>query len=256
MMKKSEALTIANNCIHYIENRKTPSVWNELLPILNSRTSFQMLDIIGREMGERIVSHKNNYLNFFDQLSKKKLMGGYVIIAQALIYLLPHDCNECFVKTKKYMIEGDEWYVCDIFGERVLGYAIINHYDKTQTFFRNYTLDDNHWVKRSVGVAAHFFAKKCRDTKRDDKKAAEILTLLDTQISERDIRIIKGIGWGLKTLGRYYPELLVPYIKTQIMSKRISAVIIRKSVTYLDKNQKNEILQLYKGKKQNGNNRI
>ena len=119
-MKKSEAVTIANNCIHYIENRKIQSVWNELLPILNSKTSFQMLDIIGRKMGGRILLQKENYLNFFDQLSKEKLMGGYVIIAQALIYLLPNDFNECFIRTKKYMIEGDQWYVCDIFGERVL----------------------------------------------------------------------------------------------------------------------------------------
>jgi len=71
----------------------------------------------------------------------------------------------------------------------------------------------NHWVKRSVGVAAHFFAKRCRDDKKDIKKAAAILELLTPQIYEWDIRILKGIGWGLETLGRYYPDLLVPYNK-------------------------------------------
>ena len=248
-MIKSEALTIAGDCIHYIESEQINKVWDELLPVLNERTSFQMLDMIGSKIGERILSNKDNYLHFFDLLSNKKLMGGYVVIAQALISLLQDDCRKCFVKAKEYMLKGDEWYVCDTFGERVLGYAMIGHYDKTQSLFQEFICDDNHWVRRSVGVAAHFFAKRCKGNKRDAKKAAEILELLTPQICEQDIRILKGIGWGFKTLGRYYPELLVPYMKTQIGSKRISAVIIKKCVTYLDEVSRNEILQLFQRKK-------
>jgi 3-methyladenine DNA glycosylase AlkD len=248
-MTKNEALTIANNCIHYIENGKIDRVWNELLPVLNEKTSFQQLDIIGGEIGKRAVSCKDKYMAFFDLLSDRKLMGGYVVIAQALTALLQEDCRCCFERAKTYMIAGDEWYVCDTFGERVLGYAMIDHYDKTQSLFQEFVSDDNHWVRRSVGVAAHFFAKRCRGDKRDDKKATEILALLTPQLCERDIRILKGIGWGLKALGRYYPDLLIPYIKTQISSKRISAVIIRKCVTYLDDISRNEILQLYQKKK-------
>jgi 3-methyladenine DNA glycosylase AlkD len=247
-MTKSEILEVADNCIHCIESGQIDRVWDKLLSVLNERTAFQMLDIIGSKLGESALSHKSKYLEFFDLLSAKKLMGGYVIIAQSLISLLQDDCMECFEKAKEYMIEGDEWYVCDTFGERILGYAMIDHFDKTRSLFQEFVCDDNHWVRRSVGVAAHFFAKRCRDDKRDDRKAAEILELLTPQICERDIRILKGIGWGLKTLGRYYPELLVPYMKTQISDKQISAVIIRKCVTYLDEVSRNEILQLYQKK--------
>ena len=247
-MKKSDALSIASNCIHLIESGQINEVWIELLPVLNKRTSFKMLDIIGSKIGERALLDKNKYLEFFDLLSSKKLMGGYVVIAQALICLLQDDYRKCFEKAKEYMIEGDEWYVCDTFGERVIGYAMIDHYNKTLSLFKEFVCDDNHWVKRSVGVAAHFFAKRCRDDKRDNEKATEILELLTPQICERDIRILKGIGWGLKTLGRYYPELLVPYMKKQLNSKRISAVIIKKCVTYLDDISRSEILQLYQRK--------
>ena len=248
-MTKDEALTVASNCIHCVENEQLNNVWDKLLPVLNERTSFQMLDIIGSKIGERAKLCQNKYLEFFDLLSHKKLMGGYVVIAQSLISLLQDDYKKCFEKAKEYMIEGDEWYVCDTFGERVLGYAIIDHYDKTRSLFQEFICDDNYWIKRSVGVAAHFFAKRCTGDKRDDKKAADILELLTPQICERDIRILKGIGWGLKTFGRYYPELLVPYMKKQISTKKISAVIIRKCVTYLDEISKNEILQLYQKKK-------
>ena len=247
-MKKSEALTVASKCIHFIECEQISKVWDELLPVLHERTPFQMLDAIGGEIGKRALLYNNKYFDFFDLLSHKKLMGGYVVIAQALISLLKDDYRKCFEKAREYMIEGDEWYVCDTFGERVLGYAMIDHYDKTRSLFQEFICDDNHWAKRSVGVAAHFFAKRCRDDKKDDKKAADILELLTPQISERDIRILKGIGWGLKTLGRYYPDLLVPYMKKQISTKRVSAVIIRKCVTYLDEISRNEILQLYQRK--------
>ena len=221
---------------------------DELLPVLNEKTSFQMFDAIGSEIGKRALSYKSKYFEFFDLLSNKKLMGGYVVIAQALISLLQDDCRMCFEKAKEYMIEGDEWYVCDTFGERFLGYAMIDHYDKTRSLFQKFIQDDNYWVKRSVGVAAHFFAKRCIDDKKDDKKAADILELLTPLIKERDIRFHKGIGWGLKTLGRYYPHLLVTYMKKQISEKRISAVIIRKCITYLDDVSKNEISQLYQRK--------
>jgi len=246
---KKEALAIAENCIHCIESGKINSVWDALIPVLNERTPFKILDIIGSKIGESALSNKSKYFKFFDLLSAKKLMGGYVVIAQSLISLLPSDYRECFESAKKYIIEGNEWYVCDTFGERVLGYAIIDHYDKTRQLFQEFICDKNHWVQRSVGVAAHFFAKRCRGEKKDNNKATKILGLLNTAIDKRDIRIIKGIGWGLKTLGRYYPELLVPYMKKQISSKKISSVLIRKCTTYLDEISRNEILQLYKNKK-------
>ena len=245
-LKKSEALTIAFNCTHCIESGEINAIWDELLPVLNKRTSFQMLDVIGRRIGDRALSYKSKYLELFDQISSKRLMGGYVVIAQALVFLLNDDCRECFERVRRYLIEGDEWYVCDIFGERVLGYALIDHYNKSKPLFQEFCADENHWVRRSVGVAAHFFAKKCRDEKKDVNKAAEILEMLNSQICEHDMRIIKGIGWGLKTFGRYYPELLVPFIKMQISSKRISAVIINKCITYLDDRSRNEILYLYR----------
>ena len=250
-ISKKEATVIADSCVNYISGGKMNNAWSTLMPVLNERTSFKILDIIGGKLGENAIFHKDKYFDFFDMISAKKLMGGYVVIAQSLISLLSVDCRECFKNVKKYMMEGNEWYVCDTFGERVLGYAMIDHYNNARKLFWEFIYDDNHWVQRSVGVAAHFFAKRCLNDKRDDKKAVKILELLTPRICERDIRVIKGIGWGLKTMGRYYPELLVPYIKTQIASKQISAVIIKKSVTYLDDISRNEIIHLYKSKKNN-----
>jgi len=242
-MKKDEALQLAAHCIYCIEYDMDEALWVELTPVLEDKTPFHMLDLIGKKIGDRVGIHMDKYLSFFDQLSSAKYMAGYVIIAQALIPLLNVNINLCFDKAKAYLLEGDEWYVCDIIGERVLGYAIFQHFQYALPLFEAYNKDDNHWVRRSVGVATHFFAKK---SKNDEDIARNVLELLTPQLTETDIRVIKGVGWGLKTIGRYYPELLVDYMKEHIQNKKISAVIIRKSVTYLDEALRNEVLDLSK----------
>ncbi|NMC61241.1 MAG: DNA alkylation repair protein, partial [Candidatus Methanofastidiosa archaeon] len=57
--------------------------------------------------------------------------------------------------------------------------------------------------------------------------------------------VVKGIGWGLKTIGKYHPDLLVPFLKKQIkLKKKISKIIIRKALTYLPKEKRLEIESL------------
>ena len=59
--------------------------------------------------------------------------------------------------------------------------------------------------------------------------------LLTPLFEEKDIRAAKGAGWGLKTIGRYYP--LVAYkwlINSLVIEKRRPLVIVkRKALTYL-----------------------
>lgn len=51
---------------------------------------------------------------------------------------------------------------------------------------------------------------------------------------ERRVDAIKGIGWGLKTLGRYYPAQAADWLETQRLSgKRPRALMLRKATTYL-----------------------
>ena len=48
-------------------------------------------------------------------------------------------------------------------------------------------------------------------------------------------RIGKPIGWGLKTLGKYYPDLLTIWLEEQTVNcrRKPRAVMIRKALTYL-----------------------
>ncbi|HOV26949.1 MAG TPA: DNA alkylation repair protein [Pseudobacteroides sp.] len=237
-MKKSEALELANRCVKNIETNSMTEVWKELTPILEQKTKFPILDLIGEKFGERSINYIDTYIKFYDELSKQGTMGGYVIIAQALISLLKVDYNLCFCKAKEYLIEGNEWYVCDTFGDRVLGYSLLFDFERALSFLEEYQKNYNNWVRRSVGVAVHLFSKRCRD---NENKAKRLLELLSVQLYEKDYLIVKGVGWGIKTTGRYYPDLVASFLKDKIKDKRIPALMFRKAITYLNSDVKNEL---------------
>jgi hypothetical protein len=66
--------------------------------------------------------------------------------------------------------------------------------------------------------------------------------------SEWELDTAKGIGWGLKTLGRYYPDILTNWLMELLSDPppRYRALMVRKSITYLPESNKVEILNLIK----------
>jgi 3-methyladenine DNA glycosylase AlkD len=204
-----------------------------LQPALDRKTSFTLLDIMGKEIG-RSGLPLDDLLSFTDKLAETKAMGAYVIIASALSCLLENNLPAAMDKTREYIIQGDTWYTADNMAERVPGQALVKEFNSAVPFLHQYLKDKNPWVKRSAGVAVHFFAKRIRN---EPSKMRRLLDLLAPVYEEKDVRIIKGIGWGLKTAGRYYPYELAAFLKSQ-RGKKTSALMLRKAVTYLNPERK------------------
>ena len=57
---------------------------------------------------------------------------------------------------------------------------------------------------------------------------------------EQDIIAVKGVGWGLKTLGRYHPDLVADWLARQVVhrKRRHRALMLRKALTYLSDEQR------------------
>jgi hypothetical protein len=51
---------------------------------------------------------------------------------------------------------------------------------------------------------------------------------------------VKGVGWGLKTLGRYYPDLVAEWLPRQVI-RRHRALMLRKALTYLSDEQRTRV---------------
>ena len=94
-------------------------------------------------------------------------------------------------------------------------------------------------VRRAVGVAVHFWAKRSRGAENLTGQAAALLELLEPMFEEWEMDAVKGVGWGIKTLGRHYPELVTGWLAEQVVHRRRRhrAIMLRKATTYLSEEQ-------------------
>jgi len=230
---------IAENAIsNLLDNDKTRFL-NDLRLILDSKCSFHKLDLLGKSIGYALKDSPKILIEGFDKLIEYNKMGSYVISSQGLIQLLPDNIELVMEKSRDYILFGNKWYVCDIIGERSVGQSLVDYFEGTLPWIEDFLADENSWIKRTAGVSIHFFSKRI---KNDNEKTLILLKILEPYMGEKQIDIVKGIGWGLKTIGKYHPDLIVSFMRDQLdMKKKISKIILRKAMTYLPDDKKEEI---------------
>ncbi len=230
-MKTPEACALGQQAFDLVVAGRVADAYARLSPILAKQTPFRLLDVIGEQIGA--TSFKCAY-PFLDYMATQKTMGGWVVIASALREQLARDLPGAFARCHKYIIAADVWYATDIFGERVPGPALVIDFDRALAALFPWCEDENRWVRRTVGVAVHLWAKRSRSAAELSQQARQLLSFLEPMFEERDIDAIKGVGWGLKTLGKYYPDLVAEWLKKQV-ARPHRVLMERKAMTYLSK---------------------
>jgi hypothetical protein len=131
--------------------------------------------------------------------------------------------------------QADVWYGADILGERVPGPALRAAFQPTLELLIPWREDANRWVRRTVGVAVHFWAKRSRGAHELQPQAQALLAFLEPMFGEWEIEAVKGVGWGLKTLGRHFPDLVADWLARQVVDqkRRHRALMLRKALKYL-----------------------
>ena len=215
-----------------------PQAYALLAPVLAQRTPFPMLDRIGRIVGRGELAPANAFL---EHIASDRTMGGWVVIGSALGQQLDRDFAGAFERSLRYVVAGDVWYSTDILGERVPGPALVADFEPALQLLRPLRGDENRWVRRAVGVAVHFWAKRSRGEDNLTGQAAALLALLEPMFEEWDMDAVKGVGWGIKTLGKHYPELVTGWLAEQVVHRRRRhrAIMLRKATTYLSDAQRN-----------------
>jgi 3-methyladenine DNA glycosylase AlkD len=234
-MNAKEATSLGFEVGGLIQVGRTAEAHQRLGPILGSRTPFATLDRIGAEIGKGGLLRVNEFLA---QMAAGKTMGGWAIIGSALRQQLDRDLQGAFERCRSFVIAGDVWYATDILGERVPGPALVQYFEPTLSALAAWRADQNRWVRRTVGVSAHFWAKRSRGAMDKAAQAEKLLAFLEPMFGERDMDAIKGIGWGLKTLGRYYPDLTTEWLRRQVARQPCRAMMLRKALTYLTPEQR------------------
>jgi hypothetical protein len=240
-MKISAARTVGQNLASMLHKGEIAKAYTLLEPILSERTPFPALNQIGCAVGECPLELANALL---ERIAQEKTMGGWVVIGSALGAQLDREFEAAFSRCRDYIVAADVWYAADILGERLPGPALVDNFDRAVTNLIPWREDPNRWVRRSVGVSVHYWAKKSRGAEILAPCAGELLAFLSPMFSEWELEATKGVAWGLKTLGKYYPQLVSPWLAEKISDPQISyrAVMLRKATTYLPESQKVRIL--------------
>lgn len=228
-MKTQEARELGDRLAGLVSSQQLGEASGLLDPLLAAKTPFRLLDIIGAHLGSAPPQTVDLFL---DRLAGQQTMGGWVVIASALRQRLPLDLPGAFERCQEFVITGDVWYATDAFGERVPGPALVTAFAPALPLLAAWRADPNRWVRRMVGVAVHFWAKHAHGAAVCQPQAGALLDLLAPLFFERDIDAIKGVGWGLKTLGKYYPELVSGWLEHQAGHPH-RALMMRKATTYL-----------------------
>lgn len=235
---------ITDKVSRFVINNKNNQAFKILKPILDNKVAFVKLDKIGELIGEKGKESYTKFYSFFNKLVEYNAMGSYVIVGRALVSFLDKDFAKVMKKNREYIVVGNVWYVCDIIGERSLGQALVDYFDKTLLTLKIFLKDKNKWIRRSVGVAIHFFNKRVQDNPQKTKK---LLKLIEPYMEEKQIDVVKGIGWGLKTIGKYHSKIATDFLIKQIKEgKKLSGTIKRKALEKLDSKDRKKIENLLK----------
>jgi 3-methyladenine DNA glycosylase AlkD len=225
-----------------VDDDQPEKAYGLLSPVLAERTPFRYLDRIGGAVGKGSLPKTNGFL---ERIARDRTQGGWVVIASALGQQMDRDFDGAFERCRAFVVAADVWYGADIPGERVPGPALVRDFESALTELGPWREDANRWVRRTVGVAVHFWAKRSRGAPELEPQAEALLGFLEPMFEEWEMDAVKGVGWGLKTLGRYYPELVSGWLVEQVVRRRRRhrALMLRKAVTYLPDEQRNRVLE-------------
>ncbi|MBN1265896.1 MAG: DNA alkylation repair protein [Anaerolineales bacterium] len=230
-MNTKQAREIGSECARKLESGEIDQVLAILAPVLAQPAPFRLLDLIGGEIGSFGLAGINLLLSKIAALREE---GCWVVIASALRANLDRDLSGALILCQRYIIEADVWYGADSMAERVSGEALVRDFNQTLAVLKAWRRSRNDWVRRAVGVSVHFWAKRSQGDAGLVVEAVQLLDLLEPLYSEKEMKAVKGIGWGLKTMGRNYPNLVEAFLVRQINTNRsCRTVMLRKAKTYL-----------------------
>ncbi len=236
-MKAREADELGKQIATLVQTGQPDKAYALLAPVLAERTPFRLLGRIGGAVGDGPLERANVFL---EQIAAEKTEGGWVVIGSTLGKQLGRDLEGAFTRCRAFIIAANVWYGADILGERVPGPAVAANFQPSLALLAPWRQDDNRWLRRAAGVSVHFWAKRSRGTAEQAPQAEALLAFLEPMFEEWEMDAVKGVGWGLKTLGKYYPDLVADWLAEQVAhrQRRHRALMLRKALTYLSDQQR------------------
>jgi hypothetical protein len=240
-MKAREAQELGQSIARLLQVDQPNQAFELLAPTLAERTPFSMLRRIGGEIGQDSTAYLDPFLC---RIADAKTEGGWPVISGVLAVQLHEDLAGSLARCRSFIRGAGVWYAADTLGEWVAGQALVDTFRPALELMQPWREDRDVWVRRSVGTSIHYWAKRSRGADKLTQQASTLLSFLEPMFEEQEISAIKGIGWGLKTLGKHYPLLLSSWLAEQVVHRQrpYRALMLRKATTYLTEAQKNQAI--------------
>jgi 3-methyladenine DNA glycosylase AlkD len=234
-----EADTLGIQIADLVKAAQIAQASTALGPILSSKIPFRLLDRIGARIGEGPLPETNAFL---ETIARRKAMGAWPLIGSALAAQFGRDLEGALMRCRAFIILADVWYAADTLAERVPGEALVTDFSRALAVLKAWRSDPDRWVRKSTGVAIHLWTKRSNGEKRHLPKVKRLLAFLAPLFAEEDLDAVKGIGWALKTLGRYYPEATAPWLVRQVgRAHSVRTLMLRKATIYLAAADRNNV---------------
>ena len=236
-MKAQEARELGEHIAALVQDRQIAQAYERLSPVLAQRTPFATLRRIGVPVGAGPLEPVNAFL---ERIAAHRTEGGWVVISSALKAQLDRDLAGAFARCQRFTVAAGFWYAADTLGEGVVGEALVACFQPALDLLTPWREADDPWVRRVVGAGVHFWAKRSRGATEHAVRAETLLAFLAPMFGEWDMIAVKGVGWGLKTLGRHYPDLVADWLAQRVVpaQRRHRALMLRKALTYLSDEQR------------------
>ena len=180
--------------------QRTIEIFNE--KILAEKVKFPLLEFCGEQFYDLLPERE--HLLFCDQVHALRTEGGNVILGIVLQKRLTNNFDESLEKATHYVSQADIWYVCDIIGERVYGYSLLQNPTATIAAINQLSDHPTNWVIRALGAGMHYAIKKGLSREHVKTLFKILLSLADT----KDKEIRQGIGWAAKTTAKFHPDII------------------------------------------------
>lgn len=170
--------------------------------LLGKKIRFPLLEYAASIIFEQLPLSRQ--IDFCDSIIDLHTIGGNTLAGKILQLRSEKKLKESLKKAVEYIITGDQWYVCDIIGERVMGYNLLVQPQKMIPVLKRYAKHKDKWIVRAIGVATHFAVKKGLKKKDAEVMFGILLSLAGTT----DFHTKKGIGWAAKTISKFHPDII------------------------------------------------
>ncbi len=204
--RKSEVKEYLHSCISAYQEKGVSACVLELgSQILNRKVKFPLLEFCAHELSQKIK--EGEQIMLCDKIEALRTEGGNVILGIMLQNRLENHFQKSIDKATEYTSKANIWYVCDIIGERVYGFALLHYPAKTIPEIRRLSNHPEKWVVRSLGAGVHYAVRKGLDK----QNVATVFSILITMANTKDKEIRQGVGWAAKTTARFHPDVIEQY---------------------------------------------